>query len=38
MLNVLENNIYLQDMHFPNKFSLVKNSSAVNIEGMSIQS
>lgn len=23
MLNVLENSIYLQDMHFPSKFSLV---------------
>lgn len=23
MFNVLENNTYLQDMHFPNKFSLV---------------
>lgn len=23
MFNVLENNIYLQDIHFPNKFSLV---------------
>lgn len=24
MFNVLENSIYLQDMHFPNKFRLVK--------------
>lgn len=25
--NVLENSIYLQDMHFPNKFSLVMKTS-----------
>lgn len=27
MFNVLENSIYLQDMHFPNKFSLVMKTS-----------
>lgn len=27
MLNVLENSIYLQDAHFPNKFSLVMKTS-----------
>lgn len=24
MFNMLGNNIYLQDMHFPNKFSLIE--------------